>query len=108
MLKIGKKLVSCFRLILDDKVLAIYWGQFYRHILMCVCMIEYVCVSKNQMFDRLSNLSVFLQGKVEFEGSQATIKNVVKCYKISAMYHAAILCPRAEPCHKSFTMLSVL
>ena len=65
-------------------------------------MIEYVCVSKNSMFDRLSNLAVFLQGKFELERSQAKIKDVVKCYRISAMYHAA------EPYHKSFTMLSVL
>ena len=67
----GKILNSCFCLILDDNVLAIYCGQFNRHILMCVCMIEYVCVSKNQMFDRLSNLSVFVQGKVDLERSQA-------------------------------------
>ena len=74
----------------------------------CVCVCEYVCVSKNKMFDRLSNQSVFVQGKVELERSQEKIKDVVKCCKISAMYYAAILCPRAEPCHKSFTMLSVL
>ena len=72
---------SCFCLILDDNVLAIYCGQFNRHILMCVCMIEYVCVSKNQMFDRLSNLSVFVQGKVELERSQAEIKKLPNATK---------------------------
>ena len=79
----------------------------------CVCVYVYVsmcdivCVSKNKMLDRF-DLSVFVQGKVELERSQEKIKDVVKCCKISAMYYAAILCPRAEPCHKSFTMLSVL
>ena len=67
----GKDLNLCFCLILDDDVLAICCGQFHSHILICVCMIDYVCVSKNSMFDRLSNLAVFLQGKFELERSQA-------------------------------------
>ena len=93
---------SCFCLIVKTHI------DVCMCMCMCVCVCEYVCVSKNKMFDRLSNLSVFVQGKVELERSQGKIKDVVKCCKISAMYYAAILCPRAEPCHKSFTMLSVL
>ena len=38
-------------------------------------------LSKNQMFDRLSNLSVFVQGKVELERSQAKIKKLPNATK---------------------------
>ena len=37
-------------------------------------MIKFVFVSKNQMFDRLSNLSVLVQGKVELEIERSQAK----------------------------------